>query len=60
MFAGDRDRFFPTDVTDETARLIPDSRVIRMPGKDHFAVCASGKVAPAVLKFAAQARRPHE
>lgn len=52
ILAGPRDRFFPPPIIEETARLLPDARVIWYPG-GHFRVCGSGRIAGDVLTFAA-------
>lgn len=51
LLCGDRDRFFPTDVVDETARLIPDCTLVRYEGQGHMQVATSSRVVHDVLAF---------
>jgi pimeloyl-ACP methyl ester carboxylesterase len=51
LLCGDRDRFFPADVVDETVRLIPDCTLVRYEGQGHMKVATSGRVAHDVLAF---------
>lgn len=51
LLSGDRDRFFPIDVVQETVRLIPDCTLVLYKGKGHMRVAASGRVAHDVLAF---------
>lgn len=57
LIAGDKDRFFPREIVEETARLIKRARIIWHPGKGHLAVAASGQVTREVLDFV-RATRP--
>lgn len=51
LVCGDRDRFFPADVVEETVRLIPDCTLVRYEGQGHMKVATSGRVAHDVLAF---------
>jgi len=51
LLCGDRDRFFPTDVVEETVRLIPDCTLVRYEGQGHMKVATSRRVAHDVLAF---------
>jgi pimeloyl-ACP methyl ester carboxylesterase len=51
LLCGDRDRFFPRDVVEETARLIPDCRLVVYEGQGHMKVATSGRVVQDVLAF---------
>lgn len=51
LLCGDRDRFFPADVVDETFRLIPGSTLVRYEGQGHMKVASSGRVAHDILAF---------
>lgn len=51
LVCGDRDRFFPTDVVEETVRLIPDCTLVRYQGQGHMKVATSRRVAHDVLAF---------
>lgn len=51
LLCGDRDRFFPQDVVDETVRLIPDCTHVRYEGQGHMKVATSRSVAHDVLAF---------
>lgn len=51
LVCGDRDLFFPREVVEETASLIPDSTVVWYPGKGHVKVASSSRVAHDVLAF---------
>lgn len=51
LLCGDRDRFFPQDVVDETVRLIPDCTLVRYEGQGHMKVATSKRVAHDVLAF---------
>jgi pimeloyl-ACP methyl ester carboxylesterase len=55
LISGDRDQFFPRDLVEETAALIPNCSLIWYAGKGHMRTAASGRVASDVLAFAAQA-----
>lgn len=52
LLCGDRDRFFPKEVVEETARLIPDCTLVWYPGRGHLRACTSRRVAHDVLAFA--------
>lgn len=54
LVAGDRDRFFPADLVEETARLLPDCRLVWLPGKGHARTCSSNRVPREVLAFLAR------
>ncbi len=49
LISGDRDRFFPREVVEETARLIPGCTLVLYEGQGHMRVAASRRVAPDVL-----------
>lgn len=51
LLCGDRDRFFPTDVVEETVRLIPDCTLVWYAGQGHMKVATSRRVAHDVLAF---------
>ena len=51
LLCGDRDRFFPPDLVDQTVALIPRSTLVRYEGKGHMAVASSSRVAHDVLAF---------
>ncbi|SOD98422.1 alpha/beta fold hydrolase [Blastococcus haudaquaticus] len=51
MVSGSRDRFFPPDVVEETAALIPDCTVVRYRGKGHLGTGTDKRVAADVLAF---------
>ena len=54
MICGDRDRFFPRDVVQETADLIPDCTLVWYAGKGHVGTASSGRVTRDVLAFVDQ------
>ena len=51
LVCGDRDRFFPQDVVDETVRLIPDCTFVRYAGQGHMKAATNKRVAHDVLAF---------
>ena len=51
LLCGDRDRFFPIDVVEETVQLIPDCTLVRYEGQGHMKVATSRRVAHDVLAF---------
>ena len=51
LLCGDRDRFFPMEVVEETVRLIPDCTLVRYEGQGHMKVATSRRVAHDVLAF---------
>lgn len=51
LLCGDRDRFFPMDVVEETVRLIPDCTLVRYEGQGHMKVATSRRVPHDVLAF---------
>lgn len=51
LVCGDRDRFFPWDVVDETARLIPSCALVRYEGQGHMKVASSKRVPHDVLAY---------
>jgi pimeloyl-ACP methyl ester carboxylesterase len=53
LLAGDRDRFFPREVIEETAHLLPDCRLVWLHGRGHAGACSSSQVPRGVLAFAA-------
>ncbi|HSN36316.1 MAG TPA: alpha/beta fold hydrolase [Arthrobacter sp.] len=52
MICGGSDRFFPREVAQETAGLIPDCTLIWYEGKGHVGAASSGRIAQDVLAFA--------
>jgi pimeloyl-ACP methyl ester carboxylesterase len=51
LLCGDRDRFFPPDVVEETARLIPGGRLLWYEGKGHVGAGTDKRIAQDVLSF---------
>ena len=51
LLCGDRDRFFPRDVVEETAKLIPGCTLIWYKGKGHLRAGSSRRVACDILAF---------
>ena len=51
LLCGDRDRFFPPDVVEETARLIPRCRLVWYRGKGHAGAGTDNRIAADVLSF---------
>lgn len=51
LLCGDRDRFFPQEVVDETVRLIPECTHVRYEGQGHMKVATSRRVPHDVLAF---------
>lgn len=51
---GDRDRYVPKDLIEETAELIPDCTVVRYPGKGHDDVCRNPRLGPVILDYISQ------
>lgn len=51
LACGDRDRFFPPDLVDETVRLIPDVTLVTYPGQGHVKVASGRQVVRDVLAF---------
>ena len=51
IVSGDRDRFFPPAIIDETAALIPDCTVVRYRGRGHLGTGTDKRVAADVLAF---------
>ena len=51
MLCGDRDRFFPREVVEDTARSIRDSTLVWYEGKGHIKVATSKRVPHDVLAF---------
>jgi pimeloyl-ACP methyl ester carboxylesterase len=54
MLCGDRDRFFPPAVVEETAALIPVCRVVWYAGKGHVRAAMDRRVPRDVLAFVEQ------
>ena len=52
LICGGSDRFFPREVAQETAGLIPDCTLIWYEGKGHLRAASSGRIAQDVLAFA--------
>ena len=57
LVGGDRDRFTPREVYEETARLIPDCTLRIYEGKDHLRVTSDKRFARDVLDFVRQRPR---
>lgn len=55
LVAGDRDVVFPKPLVEETARLIPDCRVIWYPGLGHMRACSSSRLPHDIVAFAEHA-----
>lgn len=51
LICGGSDRFFPREVAQETAGLIPDCTLVWYEGKGHVGAASSGRVARDVLAF---------
>lgn len=51
LLCGDRDRFFPPDVVDETVALIPGCDHVRYEGRGHGWVASTKQVPLTVLAF---------
>lgn len=51
LIAGDEDLFFSRDAVQETARLIPDCRLVRYPGLGHLRAVSSARVPRDVVAF---------
>ncbi len=52
LICGDRDQYFPKDVVEETAKLIPDCTLIWYKGQGHARTATNRRVAHDVLAFA--------
>ena len=52
LICGGSDQFFPREVAQETAGLIPDCTLIWYEGKGHLRAASSGRIAQDVLAFA--------
>ena len=48
IVAGDRDRFYPGPLLDETRRLIPGSVLVKVPRRGHLTVMGDSRVVPAI------------
>jgi pimeloyl-ACP methyl ester carboxylesterase len=57
---GDRDRYFPKDLVEQTAQLIPDCTLVWYPGKGHDDVCRNPRLGTVILDYISQrsARTP--
>jgi pimeloyl-ACP methyl ester carboxylesterase len=53
LISGDRDRFFPLEVVEETVRLIPDCTLVRYQGSGHMRTAGSRQVAHDTLAYVA-------
>jgi pimeloyl-ACP methyl ester carboxylesterase len=51
LINGDRDRYFPKDLIEETARLIPDCTLVWLHGKGHDDVCRSPRLGQITLDY---------
>jgi pimeloyl-ACP methyl ester carboxylesterase len=49
LVCGDRDRFFPAELVEETARLIPDCTLVLYAGQGHMKVATSRRVPRGVV-----------
>jgi pimeloyl-ACP methyl ester carboxylesterase len=54
LLCGDRDRFFPPELVEETARLIPDCSLVVYEGQGHMRVASSRRVVRDVLAHIAR------
>lgn len=54
LIAGDRDVYFPLDLVEETARLIPDCRLRIYEGKGHIGAMSDKRLPKDVLEFVSQ------
>ncbi|MFC7594793.1 alpha/beta fold hydrolase [Terrabacter sp. GCM10028922] len=54
LISGDRDRFFPQNIVEETVRLIPDCTLIAYEGKGHLQVASDRRVAHDIVAFVSQ------
>lgn len=54
LINGDRDRYFPKDLIEQTARLIPECTVVWYHGKGHDDVCRSPRLGPVILDYLSQ------
>ncbi len=54
LLCGDRDRHFPRDVVEETAKLIPDCTLIWYRGQGHVQAAANRRIPHDVLAFASR------
>lgn len=52
LICGGTDQFFPREVAQETAGLIPDCTLVWYEGKGHLRAASSGRIAQDVLAFA--------
>ena len=52
LICGGSDQFFPREVAQETAALIPDCTLVWYEGKGHLRAASSGRIAQDVLAFA--------
>jgi pimeloyl-ACP methyl ester carboxylesterase len=52
LICGGSDQFFPREVAQETAGLIPDCTLVWYEGKGHLGAASSGRIAQDVLEFA--------
>jgi len=57
LVGGDRDQYFPKEVYEETARLIPDCTLRIYEGKDHLGANTDKRLYPDVLDFVRQRPR---
>ena len=53
LVTGDRDRFFPIDVVEETGRVIPDCTLVRHEGSGHLKVAGGTQVVHDILAYVA-------
>lgn len=52
LICGDRDRFFPREIVEETAALLPDCTLVWKQGKGHVQTVTSTRIPRDVLAFA--------
>jgi len=58
LVCGDKDHFSSAALYEQTARLIPDARLIVYSGKGHLAALSDPRLAPDILNFAARSNTP--
>lgn len=51
LLCGDQDRFFPSEVVDETVRLIPNAALVKYEGQGHMKTATSARVAHDILAW---------
>lgn len=48
---GDRDRYSPKELVEQTAQLIPDCTLVWYPGKGHDDVCRNSRLGSVILRL---------